>query len=99
MESFFCSPGRKKLPGKHGQQDLSADPVLSGKTPNSFKNLRFPTWHGFRSDHSEPRLGRAWRFAQIRKRPGRARCASSKGRTTDGEYASRRTFAADGAGT
>jgi hypothetical protein len=24
MEAFFCPPTRKKLPGKHGQQDLSA---------------------------------------------------------------------------
>jgi hypothetical protein len=24
MESFFCSPTGKKLPGKHGQQDLIA---------------------------------------------------------------------------
>jgi hypothetical protein len=29
MEAFFCAPGGKKLPGKHGQQDLSAAP----KTP------------------------------------------------------------------
>jgi hypothetical protein len=24
MEAFFCAAGGKKLPGKHGQQDLSA---------------------------------------------------------------------------
>jgi hypothetical protein len=24
MEPFFCPPTRKKLPGKHGQQDLIA---------------------------------------------------------------------------
>jgi hypothetical protein len=32
MESFFCPPGGKKLPGKHGQQDLSAAP--DGGTQN-----------------------------------------------------------------
>jgi hypothetical protein len=26
MEPFDCAPARKKLPGKHGQQDLSAAP-------------------------------------------------------------------------
>jgi hypothetical protein len=26
MESFDCPASRKKLPGKHGQQDLSAAP-------------------------------------------------------------------------
>jgi hypothetical protein len=24
MDAFFCASGGKKLPGKHGQQDLSA---------------------------------------------------------------------------
>jgi hypothetical protein len=33
MEPFFCLPTRKKLPGKHGQQDLIAAP----KTPLSIK--------------------------------------------------------------
>jgi hypothetical protein len=27
MEPFFCPSTRKKLPGKHGQQDLSAAPA------------------------------------------------------------------------
>jgi hypothetical protein len=27
MESFFCRSTRKKLPGKHGQQDLIAAPA------------------------------------------------------------------------
>jgi hypothetical protein len=26
MEAFFCARDGKKLPGKHGQQDLSAAP-------------------------------------------------------------------------
>jgi hypothetical protein len=26
MEPFFCAPARKKLPGKHSQQDLIAAP-------------------------------------------------------------------------
>jgi hypothetical protein len=32
MESFFCPPSGKKLPGKHGQQDLIAacqNPLLA----------------------------------------------------------------------
>jgi hypothetical protein len=50
MESFFCFPTGKKLPGKHGQQDLIAALARPGKTAKSFRNQAFPTWHGFRSD-------------------------------------------------
>jgi hypothetical protein len=28
MEAFFFLAGRKKLPGKHGQRDLSAAPTI-----------------------------------------------------------------------
>jgi hypothetical protein len=48
MESFFWAATRKKLPGKHGQQDLSAARLAPRKTPNPLKNQYFPTWHGFR---------------------------------------------------
>jgi hypothetical protein len=33
MESFICSPTGKKLPGKHGQQDLIAAPT--GRLPDT----------------------------------------------------------------
>jgi hypothetical protein len=32
MEPFFCPPTRKKLPGKHGQQDLIAAPAAARLT-------------------------------------------------------------------
>jgi hypothetical protein len=48
MEPFFCPSTRKKLPGKHGQQDLIAAPQRPGKTANPFQHRYFPTWHGFR---------------------------------------------------
>jgi hypothetical protein len=48
MESFFWAATRKKLPGKHGQQDLSAARPHPRQTPKSFKNREFSTWHGFR---------------------------------------------------
>jgi hypothetical protein len=48
MESFFCPSTRKKLPGKHGQQDLSAARRGLPETPKPFKIRHFPTWHGFR---------------------------------------------------
>jgi hypothetical protein len=60
MEPFFYRRGGKKLPGKHGQQALiAAWPALSF----SYNHLiihHFSSWHGIRSDISEPeRLGRA----------------------------------------
>jgi hypothetical protein len=48
MESFDCAATRKKLPGKHGQQDLSAARFGPLQTPKILKSLNFPTWHGFR---------------------------------------------------
>jgi hypothetical protein len=48
MEPFFCSATGKKLPGKHGQQHLSAAPKIPGKTANILQNMHFQTWHGFR---------------------------------------------------
>src|SRR5258707_10789720 len=38
------------------------------ETSNSFQNRYFPNWHGFRSDCSEPRLGRALAVRRIRER-------------------------------
>src|SRR5260370_36057799 len=38
------------------------------ETSNSFQNRSFPNWHGFRSDCSEPRLGRALAVRRIRER-------------------------------
>jgi hypothetical protein len=60
MEPFFYRRGGKKLPGKHGQQALIAAwpalPFLS----NHLVMRHFSSWHGIRSDISEPeRLGRA----------------------------------------
>jgi hypothetical protein len=49
MEPFFCRRGGKKLPGKHGQQDLSAARKGPGKSPKSLQNKYFPGWHGIRS--------------------------------------------------
>jgi hypothetical protein len=48
MESFFCPPARKKLPGKHGQQDLIAARLARAQTSNTFQNHHFLVWHGFR---------------------------------------------------
>jgi hypothetical protein len=50
MESFELRRARKNLPGKHGQQDLSAACLAPRKTPKRFKSLDFLNWHGFRSD-------------------------------------------------
>jgi hypothetical protein len=36
MEPFFCPSSRKKLPGKHDQQDLIAALTATGKTANPF---------------------------------------------------------------
>jgi hypothetical protein len=48
MESFDCAATGKKLPGKRGQQELSAAPFGSFEIPKILKSLNFPTWHGFR---------------------------------------------------
>src|ERR1700681_493580 len=101
MEPFFCPLTRKKLPGKHGQQDLIAAPPTPRETSKPFQNKHFPTWHGFRSVSCRTA---AWESLAVRKRDpqtslGGLGCGSLKGRTTDGEYASHRTFAADDAGT
>jgi hypothetical protein len=48
MVSFICPSTRKKLPGKHGQQDLSAALPGTRKTPNPFNRRHFQDWHGFR---------------------------------------------------
>src|SRR5216684_4154470 len=99
MDSFVWLAARKKLPGKHGQQALIAAPPASAKTSNPLSNRYFLNWHGFRCGYGEPRLGRAFRFASSATSLGGPRADHLKGRTTDGEYASRRTFAADDAGT
>jgi hypothetical protein len=49
MVSFFCPAGRKKLPGKHGQQDLIAAPPALAETSKPLQNKHFLNWHGFRS--------------------------------------------------
>src|SRR5260370_7858781 len=75
MEPFVCPSTRKKLPGKHGQQDLIAAPRHPGKTSKPFQNKRFPTWHGFRSVTCRTAgLGEPFRFgkADPRNEPGRA---------------------------
>ena len=73
MEPFFCPPTRKKLPGKHGQQDLiAARAAALAKHLSHCKIYHFPTWHGFRSVLCEPRLGRALAVRRIRNQPGRA---------------------------
>jgi hypothetical protein len=60
MEPFFCAAGGKKLPGKHGQQDLIAALQTSPRLFNQLNLFKFSDWHGFRSNFSEPpRLGRA----------------------------------------
>jgi hypothetical protein len=37
MEPFFCSSTGKKLPGKHGQQDLIAAPALAIRSIQAFE--------------------------------------------------------------
>src|SRR5258706_3108013 len=102
MESFIWPSTRKKLPGKHGQQDLIASLTGTAETPNPFQHRYFLNWHGFRSVYSEPR---AWESLAVRDDPlleaWEGFCPRIKfdGRTTDGEYASRRTCAADDAAT
>jgi hypothetical protein len=52
MESFDWPKDRlktgKKLPGKHGQQDLSAALAGLAETPKHLTQLHFSKWHGFR---------------------------------------------------
>jgi flagellar basal-body rod protein FlgF len=53
-----------------------------GKTANPFQYLHFPTWHGFRSGYSEPRLGRAFGGSQYPHPAWEGfSCGSSEGRT------------------
>src|SRR5271169_3119463 len=99
MEPFFWVAAGKKLPGKHGQQDLIAAPTISFLSIKLLKNIRFIEWHGFRSDLGEPRLGRALRFSDPQAAWEGKGYGSFRGRTSDGECASHRTFAANGAGT
>ena len=85
------------MPGKHGQQDLIAAPSGPVQTPNPLQNHAFSDLARLSlSSRAEPRLGRAGGSSD--PQTAWEGCADrSKGRTTDGEYASRRTFAADGA--
>src|SRR5262252_365574 len=102
MESFDCPEGRKKLPGKHGQQDLSAAALRQRKTPKRFKSLNFLNWHGFRSEPC--RTARAWEslkagsMGSLQRLGERQMRTGPEGSTTDAEYASDRTFTADGSG-
>src|ERR1700682_6251108 len=102
MEPFFCPSTRKKLPGKHGQQDLIAAPAMRLRNIQAIPEPIFSSLARLSlSLFSNRGLGEPWRFDEDpEQEPGRAwACGSLKGRTTDGEYASRRTFAADDAGT
>jgi hypothetical protein len=53
MEPFFCPATGKKLPGKHGQQDLIAARAAPLETSKPFQHRYFLNWHGFRSDVGE----------------------------------------------
>src|SRR5579871_3941279 len=104
MEAFFCAVSGKKLPGKHGQQDLSACPRAPSKTSKRLRPLHFPSWHDIRSPH-DGEAARAWESrcgSEIGRRTVWEGCPrrawSKKGRTTDGECASRRTIATGGVG-
>src|SRR6202171_906591 len=102
MEPFFCPSTRKKLPGKHGQQVLTPPRALRLRNTQAIPEPIFSSLARLSlSLFSNRGLGEPWRFDEDpEQEPGRAwACGSLKGRTTDGEYASRRTFAADDAGT
>src|SRR5690349_15315542 len=100
MESFELRATGKKLPGKHGQQDLSAARFRRPQTPKRFKTLNFSTWHGIRSVFGEPHgLGEPGFIGVGGDAWESVRCGpEQKGSTTDGECASRRIVTADGSG-
>jgi hypothetical protein len=50
MESFFWAPTGKKLPGKHGQQDLIAALKSPFQNDKPLKLFHISKWHGFRSN-------------------------------------------------
>src|ERR1700761_9344414 len=101
MESFDCPPGRKKLPGKHGQRDLSAAPatpllIIQASENTSLSQLARLS---LRRGRERRRLGRAGAVRSDRRRGlgERRRGSRARGETYDGERTSRRTFAADDA--
>src|SRR3954471_7802654 len=64
------------------------------------KTVAFQTGTAFAEYSVDHGLGRAWAVREISGPAWESSTLESmKGRTTDGEYASRRTIAADGAGT
>src|SRR6266481_9445955 len=65
MEPFFCPSTRKKLPGKHGQQNLIAAPA---KHLSHSRTDIFRIGTAFALINSEPRLGRALAVRTIRGR-------------------------------
>src|SRR5687768_6674168 len=73
--------------------------IVPAKRLTPSKTVIFQTGTAFAEYLADHGLGRAWAVREIGGRLGRAARGSMKGRTTDGEYASRRTIAADGAGT
>jgi hypothetical protein len=60
MESFFWPATGKKLPGKHGQQELIAAIAVGFFLRKTLKYLSFQLWHGFRSEIVDRGLGRAF---------------------------------------
>jgi hypothetical protein len=42
MEPFFCPSARKKLPGKHGQQDLIAGGAASLQNIQAIEKYKLP---------------------------------------------------------
>src|SRR5437660_1505277 len=66
MEPFFYRCGGKKLPGKHGQQDLIAAWPAPAFPSRYLKKQHFSKWHGIRSKGQ--RTTEAWEsLSQVRK--------------------------------
>src|SRR5215471_11698197 len=102
MDSFELRFARKNLPGKHGQQDLSAA-LAARPQPDQLidiKPLSELAWYSLRSSSNHAGLGEPSMVrGAARQKSGRTRCAARlKGRSTDAECASRRTCTADDAG-
>ena len=100
MEPFFCPSTRKKLPGKHGQQDLIA--ALRAARANHLSPSNIDVFQSGTAFALTPLRTAAWESSALRRFRKTAWEGSARiiqGRTTDGEYASHRTFAASHAGT
>jgi len=80
MEPFYCLSTRKKLPGKHGQQDLIAALDTSGETSKSFQNKYFQLGTAFALSLSNRGLGEPFRFEKwIRERAWEGNACGSFG--------------------